>query len=203
MTELEVVEPELYLRRAATLDVRHPERIIDLIAVPYDEEARVPWRGRMITESVAPGAFTGINRGPINVNREHDRTQPVGRAVGVHPNDPRGLRLELRIAKTASGDEVLELADEELLGASVGMGPILPGGERYLDGGARRRITKAFVDHVAMTGDRAYDGARVLAVRSSSAALAQGQLVEAPGAPTPLLDAILAERRLREYGADL
>jgi phage head maturation protease len=190
-------EPELYLRTATTLDVRHPERIIDLIAVPYDEDARVPWRGRFITESVAPGAFAGVDRGPITVNMAHDRERPVGRTVGVHPNDNRGLRLELRVAKTHTGDEALELADEELLGASVSMGPIMPGGEHYLDGGRRRRITKAFVDHVALTGDRAYTGAKVLAVRSSAEAEA-GHLERVS---TPLLDAILAEQRLAQYGS--
>jgi HK97 family phage prohead protease len=188
-------EPELEYRTAATLDVRHPERVIDLIAVPYDEDCRVMHRGRLIVESIAPGSFAGVNRGPITVNREHDRTRPVGRTIKVHPNDPRGLRLELRIAKTPSGDECLELADEELLGASVGFAPN-PGGESYSEGGMRRRITSAFVDHVAMTGDRAYDGAKVLAVRSSSLDVPTIERV-----PTPLLDAILAERRLDEYGA--
>lgn len=198
MTDLLLPEGELYLRTASTLDVRYPERVIDLIAVPYDEDCRVVHRGRYITESVAPGTFSGVDRGPITVNRAHDREQPVGRTIGVHPNDERGLRLELRIAKTPSGDEVLQLADEELLGASVGFAPY-PGGEQYTEGGLRRRITKAFVDHVAMTGDRAYEGAKVLAVRSADTLPAV--LAERPA--TPNLDRILAERRLDEYGARL
>lgn len=181
---------ELYHRRAETLDVRHPERLIDLIAVPYDEDTRVLHRGRYITESIAPGSFAGVDRGPINVNRAHDRERPIGRTVGVHPNDPRGLRLELRIAKTTAGDEVLELAADELLGPSIGFAP-LPGGEHYLDAGRRRRITKAFVDHVAMTGDPAYEGARVLAVRTADPA------GERPA--TPLLDKILAELHTGDY----
>lgn len=190
---LDVIEypprPELEYRTAATLDVRHPERMIDLIAVPYDEDVRVLHRGRWITESVAPGSFAGVDR-PMRVLRGHDVEQPIGRAVGVHPNDPRGLRVEVRIAKTPSGDEVLELADDELLGASVAMAP-LAGGERYTEGGLRRRITRAFVDHVGMTGDPAYNGARVLAVRTADAA------VERPA--TPRLDEILAERTLDGY----
>jgi HK97 family phage prohead protease len=189
-----VSEPlELEYRTASALDVRHPERVIDLIAVPYDEECQVVHRGRYVTETIAPGSFSGVDRGPVNVNRAHDRERPVGRAIRIHPNDPRGLRMELRIAKTLSGDEVLELAADDLLGASVGFAP-LPGGEVYSEGGTRRRITRAYVDHVAMTGDRAYDGAKVLAVRYVDRDAAPVERT-----PTPRLDAILSDRRLNVY----
>jgi len=188
---------ELEYRTAATLDVRFPERVLDLIAVPYDEDCQVLHRGRYITESFAPGTFAGVDRGPVHVNRAHDRERPVGRAISMHPNDPRGLRMELRIAKTASGDEVLELAADDLLGASIGFAPI-DGGETYSDGGRRRRITKAYVDHVAMTGDRAYDGAKVLAVRNVDRDMTPTERLE-----TPRLDSILSARRLTQYGVDL
>lgn len=167
------------------LGVRHPERIIDLIAVPYDEEARVRFQGRLIVETVAPGAFAGVSS-PVKVNMAHDYERPIGRVAKFHPNDPRGLRTELRVVNTPTGDEVLELAAEDLLSASVGFMP-LAGGEQYTVDRSRRRITRAMLDHIALTGDPAYQGAKVLAVRSA------GDERPAPTS-TPNLDRIRLER---------
>jgi len=188
-------ELELEYRKAGKLEVRHPERVIDLIAVPYDEEARVLHAGRWITETVAPGSFSGVNR-DVRVNRAHDLERPLGKVINFHPNDPRGLRVEVRVSKTPSGDEVLELAEDDLLGASVGFAPY-PGGEQYSHDRTRRRITKAFLGHIAITGDPAYVGARVLAVRSTPPA------ETTPRPPTPLLDALLLERRLSALGGGI
>ena len=148
------------------LEVRHPERIIDIIAVPYDEECRVLHHGRWVVETVAPGAFAGVSN-PVTVRRTHNPEHPIGRVLHFHPNDPRGLRTELRIVATPAGDEVLELAAEDLLNGSVGFLP-LPGGEQYTYDRSRRRVTRAMLDHIALTGDPAYLGAKVLAVRASA-----------------------------------
>jgi len=192
---IEEVRVELEYRKAGTtLGVRHPERIVDLIAVPYDEECEVLHHGQWIRETVAPGAFAGVSGG-VTVNRAHDLERPLGRVVKFHPADPRGLRTELRIAKTSEGDDVLELAELELLSASVGFAP-LPGGETYTPDRRSRRITRARLGHIAMTGDPAYLGARVLAVRSSSEPPAQR-------IATPILDRILLERRLEACGMTL
>ena len=72
----------------------------------------------------------------------------------------------MRIANTRDGDDVLELAADDLLGASVGFAPY-PGGEEYSPDRTRRRITKAFLAHIAMVGEPAYQGAKVLAVRAA------------------------------------
>jgi len=177
---------EIEIRTATQLlEVRHPERIIDLIAVPYDEETRVRHQGRLIIETVAPGAFAGVSA-PVKVNLAHNYERPIGRVAKFHTNDPRGLRTELRIVATPAGDEVLELAAEDLLAGSVGFLP-LPGGEVYTYDRARRRITKAMLDHIALTGDPAYTGAKVLAVRAA------GDEAPPPTA-TPNLDRIRLER---------
>jgi HK97 family phage prohead protease len=150
-------------RTAGTLEVRHAQRIIDLIAVPYDEPTEVQRRGRWVTESVSPEASTGVP-GDVTVNRAHDREQPLGRVVALRPNDPRGLRAELRISRTAAGNDVLELADDGLLSASIGFSPLAE------DWSADRRtvkVTKAKLVHIALTGDPAYEGAKVLAVRTA------------------------------------
>ena len=89
-----------------------------------------------------------------------------------------------RIAKTALGDETLALADEDCLGASVGFA--VAGGGQELDRvNRRRRIKKAFLDHLAFVPDPAYSGAGVLSVRSAPSA-------------TPNLDEVLAWMQARK-----
>ena len=69
---------------------------------------------------------------------------------------------------------------------------IPPGGERWSADRRSRTVTKAQVEHIAMTGDPAYLGAQVLAVRSAFGATG---ILESVGddtrAPTPNLDRIL------------
>jgi HK97 family phage prohead protease len=191
MTEL------VEMRRAETLDVHYPERVIELLAVPYDEDAEVVIRGRPMIESVAPSAFAGV-KGDVTVRRIHDAERPLGRVIRFHPGDARGLRTELRIAKTAEGDDVLALADEGLLSASVGF-VVLPGGEVVSPDRRKRRIVKARLDHIGMTGDPAYAGARVLAVRQRDAELG----ASSSSSSTPLLDQIRLELRAEAAGIAL
>jgi HK97 family phage prohead protease len=165
VTDLELPTGPLEYRSAQTLEVRHAERTIDLLAVPYDEETEVSYRGRWIMESVAPGAFAGVS-GDVTVNRAHDLERPLGMVRKFHPGDPRGLRTELRISRTRSGDDVLELADDGLLGASVAFA-ILPNGEQWSADRRSRKVTRARLAHIALTGDPAYRGAKVLAVRTA------------------------------------
>ena len=110
---------DIEYRKASTVEVRHSQRIIDLIAVPYNEQIDVMRRGKWVAESIDPDAFTGV-AGGVTVNRAHDPENPLGRVLSFHPQDPRGLRTEVKISRTAAGDDVLELADDGLLSASVG-----------------------------------------------------------------------------------
>jgi HK97 family phage prohead protease len=185
------------------LDVRFPDRVIELVVIPYGEEAVVEHRGRIVRETVEPGAFDGVEarapkdrKGNVKVNLAHDRERVVGRAVELRSKDPRGLVGALHISRTTLGDDALELAADGLLDASVGMYP-LPGGERYSSDRSRRTITRAYLDHIALTADPAYTGATVLDVRRAID-LGAG----APRPATPRLDAILLERRLLELGLD-
>lgn len=184
------------------LDVRFPDRVIELVVIPYNEETFVEHRGRVVRERVEPGAFDGVEarapegrKGNVKVNLAHDRERVVGRAIALRPKDPRGLVAELRISNTSAGTDALELAADGLLDASVGMYP-LPGGERYSPDRSKRSITRAYLDHIALTADPAYVGATVLDVRR--------RVELEPGArvPTPILDAILLERRLAGFGLD-
>jgi HK97 family phage prohead protease len=188
----------------AILDVRFPDRVIELLAVPYDEEAIVEHRGRAVRERISPGAFAGVEvraskdrKGNVKVNLAHDRERVIGRAIALRPEDPRGLVAEIRISNTAAGNDALELAADELLDASVGFYP-LPGGEVYSPDRTKRTITRAYLDHIALTADPAYTEAKVLSVRRAR----ELELVATPRAPTPRLDAILLERRLVGFGLD-
>lgn len=156
---------EIQYRKATTLEVRHANRIIDMLAVPYDEPTEVLRHGRLVTEAFDPEAFAGVD-GDVTVNRAHDVERPLGRVTAFHPKDPRGLRVELRVSRTTEGDEVLELADDGLLSPSVGFAS-LPGGEQWSSDRQSVRIVRAKLFHIGLTGDPAYKGARVLSVRSA------------------------------------
>lgn len=177
-------------RTATTLEVRHNQRTIDMIAVPYNEQTEVLRRGRWVTESFDPQAFAGVD-GDVTVNRAHDIERPLGRVTAFHPKDVRGLRVELRVARTRDGDEVLELADEGLLSPSVGFGT-LPGGELWSADRRTLKITRAKLHHIGLTGDPAYQGAKVLAVRSADEPI--------PRLPTPNLDRLRLEILVERAG---
>ena len=114
------------LRTAQTLDVRQRAREIDLLVIPYNRPTLVPHAGRMVTETIAPGAFDGIERqtNRIAVNRDHVIERTVGRATAFDPRDSRGLCATARIAATDLGDETLALAAEDCLDASAAFRPV-------------------------------------------------------------------------------
>lgn len=174
-------------RSVTDMEVRFAERTIELLLMPYDTEAAVMVHGRPILESHSPGAFAGVERraNRVKVNRDHDVHRTVGRAVALHPSRAEGLVGELRIARTPLGDETLGLAEDDALEASVGFA-VMPGGERWVENRSKRRISRAFLDHVAMVPEGAYEG-RVLSVRSAAVTLDTTMQV-----PTPNLDEVLA-----------
>lgn len=186
------------IRSAAVAEVRYADRIVELIAVPYNEETVVPYRGRMVTESILPGAFDGVEarlapsdgkRDRIPVNRDHDPRVTVGKVVGLHPSRDEGLVAEVRISPTIHGDEALQLAADDVLGASVGM-LVREGAanQRWSANNTRRHIVRAFLDHIALVANPAYAGAGVLSVRSGDGE--STELWEPPS--TPNLDDVLA-----------
>lgn len=190
-----MTEAPIETRSATVSDVRFPERIIELVAVPYNEWAQVEYHGRMIEEQFVPGAFGNIqNRAQrFLVNLEHDGRRVVGRCQSMDPDRPEGLVAQLRIRRGADGDQVLDDADDGMLGASVGFGA-LPEHQRW-EGRTRRQIVKAFLDHIALTFTPAYAGAnRVFAVRSASVPASERTA-------TPNLDAIRLERLVMQYSS--
>lgn len=186
---------QLEYRAARQLGVNFPERTIELVVMPYEEETLVEYQGRMVTEICTAGAFDGIERraNRIKVNRDHDLTRTVGRALSLHPSRKEGLIAEVRIAQTPLGDETLTLADEEILDASAGFLP-MPGGEKW-ETRSRRRLNKCWLGHIAMTPDPAYESARVLSVRNAAAVIKEAEALVA----TPHLDQLRADLLAERY----
>lgn len=181
--------------RAAHIDsVDFAQRIITVIAAPYEQETLVPYRGEMWTEVFTRGAFNGVIDRPnrIRVNRDHDKSRTVGKVVQFLRDRQDGLVAEVRVAKTLLGDETLALADEDCLSASVGAAA-LPSGMVMDRSNKTRRINRAFLDHVALVEDPAYTGAKVLSVRDGHSAIIDTAAL--PPLVTPNLDEAVAEMR--------
>ena len=182
-------------RSSNVAGVNFAERIIEVVAVPYDEDAPVEYRGEMWIERFLRGAFEGIETRstPVRANRDHDHRRVVGKVTQFHPSRTEGLVAAARIAKTPLGDETLALADDDCLGASVGFA--VRGSDQELNRRDRTRtIKRAFVDHLAFVPDPAYVGAGVLAVRSATDPPLAADL---PKLVTPNLDELLAWKRAR------
>jgi HK97 family phage prohead protease len=179
---------EILVRNDSVIaDVNQRQRLIDLIVVPWDQEAEVPWRGEMWRETFNRGAFDGIQEhaGRIRVNREHRKGDTVGRAVSLDPLSVEGLVGRLKIANTPRGDDTLELAADDMLSPSAGFYAKSASDVSLNRRMMTRRVLRAFLDHIAMVEAPAYVGARVLAVREDQSGLA---VAETPLPPAPALD---------------
>jgi HK97 family phage prohead protease len=175
-------------RSSNVAGVNFAQRIIEVIAVPYNEEAPVEYRGELWMERFLRGSWDGIEKraGRVRANRDHDGRRTVGKVANFWPSRDEGLVAAVRIAQTPLGDETLALADEDCLGASVGFA--VRGSDQELDRSARTRtIKRAFMDHLSFVPDPAYAGAGVLAVRSGTPDPSGQEPLN-----TPALDALTA-----------
>jgi HK97 family phage prohead protease len=157
---------------AAVVAEDFSQRIVDVIAVPYEQEAEVPVRGEIWREVFDRHAFDGIedHAGRVPVNREHTLGDTVGRVVRLDPYDERGLVASIKIARTQRGEDTLQLAAEGMLGASIGYYVKRRSDVQENRKIMLRRVMKAFLAHIAMTDSPAFVGAGTLAVREELAA---------------------------------
>ncbi|HZO69404.1 MAG TPA: HK97 family phage prohead protease [Kribbellaceae bacterium] len=161
--------PEIFHRSRAELPeaVNFKDRTIELVAMPWNVETEILFRSQVWRELFLRGAFNdAIKAGArIPVNREHDHTLTVGRITGM-VDHPHGLLASVKIAKTERGDETLELANDGILGGSVGYF-LQKMSDVVLDRRAMlRTVKRAFMEHLAMTEIPAYKGADTIAVHS-------------------------------------
>lgn len=186
-----------------TDDVDFKQRIVDIIAVPYDQEADVRWRGEVWREVFTRTAFTGIedHAGRIPVRREHTLGETVGKVIRLDSRHRRGLLASVKIARTLKGDETLQLASEDMLGASVGYYVKRPSDVELNRRAMLRRVRRAFLEHLAMTDIPAYVGAIPVAVREGlSAQPAAGQPLVTPALDEFAADEILSWANARLSG---
>lgn len=182
---------EIEFRKSTLTQVDTKQRLIDLIAIPWEEETEIPWQGEIWREMFARGAFDGIesHAGRIRVNREHVKGDTVGKVVHFDSKHQDGLMARVKIAETPRGDDTLALAEEDMISASVGF---RINSHRDMELNKRtklRKILKAFLDHLSMVESPAYVGAKVLAVRADPPGLVVGEkpLI------TPNLDEVLSD----------
>jgi HK97 family phage prohead protease len=178
-------------------DIDFKLRLIDLIAVPWEKPASVYWRGEQWTEVFERGAFNGVEAraGEVRVNREHRKGDTVGKVVELDPFDERGLFARLKIVKGSKGDELLHLAEEEMVSASIGY-RANKGSDVVLDKqNMTRRVRNAFLDHLGMVEDPAFKEARVLAVRGDDR---EQEAVDGSPLATPVLDEMMRDPIIME-----
>jgi phage head maturation protease len=142
-------------------------RVLFGALLPWDTEAQVMDRGRLVVESFERGALSGIDPGRVPLTARHPRdgeTLPIGVTTELR-DEADALHGAWHVSKTALGDEVLELAADQVpLGLSIGSVEV-PGGSRWL---SRDRVVRirAALDHVAIVRVPAYAGAGVVGVRA-------------------------------------
>jgi hypothetical protein len=178
---------EVEHRHSTVADVNTRKRIVEIIAVPYDQETDVEWRGDIWHESFNRKAFDGIeaHAGRVQVNREHVKGDTVGKVIAADPSHPDGLFARVKIYSTPRGDETLTLADEGGAFPSIGFRVNSFADQRIDKRSKTRHILRAFWDHQAFVEDPAYVGAGVLAVRAGQSGLVA---VDTPLPQTPNLD---------------
>ena len=172
------------------LELRVPdtsERIVEGIVVPWGETT-------YLTENPAgerfrPGSLTRTvkERGErIKLYRTHDHTRAIGKPVAWKTNHDGGCWAQFRIAAGTQGDDVLLEVREGMLDAfSVGFLPIRE--TRGADGA--REIVEAALHEVSICPMGAYDGARVLAMRTP-----RPPVLVVPPMPTVNLEPVILPR---------
>jgi HK97 family phage prohead protease len=163
-----LVESEIFVRNDAVLaEVDVKQRLIDLVAVPWDQEAEVVWRDEYWNEVFRRGAFDGLEEhvGRVRVNREHKIGDTVGKLVYADPQATIGLVVRAKIVRSDRGDDTLALAEDDAISASVGYRINKPEDVTLHRRTKLREVVRAFLDHLGLVEAPTFAEARVLAVR--------------------------------------
>jgi Escherichia/Staphylococcus phage prohead protease len=165
MTEMTSVVYPIEWRAVST-----DERIVSGIAVPWNETSYLTPDPK--GERFLPGSLTrtvkarGDRLKLFRGGREHQHDAAIARPISLDPRHADGLWIDWKIGRTPAGDAALAEVAEGLLDAfSVGFRAIRTG--RGADGA--REVAEAELLEVQLLPLGAYDGARVLEVRSPSA----------------------------------
>lgn len=159
------VVDEVETRTAAIGVVDEQSRIISGLAVPFGQPTEIRTKAGSYQESFLRGVFEDNASASVHANHgwQTRGELPIGTVVRSENRDD-GFYVECRIANTARGDEVLELARDGVLKYfSVGF---LPGTHETRDGVLVR--TKATLREVSIVETPAYKGAVIESVRSAA-----------------------------------
>ena len=165
------MESEVFVRSDVQVaDVDAKQRLIDLLVVPWDQEADVFERGEWWHEVIRRGAFDGLEDhiGRVRVNREHRIGDTVGKLVWADPKAASGLLARAKIAKTVLGDDTLGLAEDDAISPSMGYRIKHPDDIRHDRRTRVREVRRAFLDHLGLVEAPTWEEARVLAVREKA-----------------------------------
>lgn len=197
---------EIEYRAAQVVDVAFPRREVTLVVMPFEEETRIWEQGRSFIEICSRGAYDGIERRStrVRVNRDHDPRLTCGRATAFR-SKAEGLIADVYLSKTATGDEALQLAADDCLGASAGFtllrdenGKVYPDAEVW-ETGTRRRLNRLYLSHIGMVSEPAYAGAVVQGVRQKGSQGPTEAFTASRG--TPNLDQLELRRLEEAYAA--
>lgn len=187
---------EVEERAATVTGVDFPQRIITVLAVPYEDPTPIMYRGEVWQEVFSRAAFGNLvdlqaasrrtRYIPVSAKldfpwTDHEGSHLIGRVDRVVGERAEGLVLDLKISDTQVGNEALALANDQALHPSVGFSARMSdiASDRYRK---TRRVNRAFLDHMTMVPVPAYAGAKVLSMRASNVSERK---------PTPRLDAVL------------
>ena len=148
-------------------------RDLTILAVPFDEPAPVlDPDGEPLLEQFARGAFAHLTSTPNRtaLRYEHQQEGPPYAVGQMLREDPAGLVGQWRVADSPDGQRLLALvADQQVLGASIGFVPgDRRGDNQWIDGVLTRRYVKQLPE-VSLTAAPAYQAAKVLELRSGRA----------------------------------
>lgn len=164
---------EIEYRTTAFLDYElrneGSERLVCGIAAPYDIPTTIYSSRGTYEEVFTKGAFNRTlqqSKRKVKVYLEHDHKRVLGAAHELR-DDPKGLYAELRISKTAKGDEILELVKDGALDAfSVGFKPV-KGRDIWSKDQKSVKRTEVQLVEVSLTTAPAYEDAVITSMRNT------------------------------------
>lgn len=136
-----------------------PRRTITAVAVPYGEWATVSDG----TQVMFQAGSLPVDGEPPRVFMYHDPTKPVG-LVAERMDTGNEMLAEMRISKTALGDEALILAADGVMAVSVGVDPI----EFTEDAQGRVTVTSAIWRELSLVPIPAFAGAQITQVAATA-----------------------------------
>lgn len=164
------------LNELRSVDDANPRRIRG-VAVVYDQPADV---GGKWSETIASGALTRSLRESRDIKARFEHRDLLGSTINNTlrlTDTPEGLAVEIDVAETRAGDDVLALVSRgDIRGMSFGFLPA-PGGQTWARDGGKltRSLTDIDLYEVTITDSPVFTGTSVSLRSASPEAIAQAE----------------------------